>query len=501
MPKSKILIKIAKSLLFIPGKTLYAITINEPGKNNEGEIIMAKKEKLKDPNRLGFGRLMAWKSSDISAAWVNVIMLNFLSIYASDTLGINIGTVATLLLVSKIVDGITDVVAGWLVDNTHTKWGKGRPYELGIIGMTLCTILLFAGNPAWSNAVKCGWIFCMYTLTFSIFSTLRAAAGTPYTIRHFSNNPILIRKVASYGGIITMAGSMAVNMAFPILMSRLATSASGWTAAVAIVMIPATAIGILRFLLCKEDPSVDATSKQEPVRLNEIFLMLRRNKYVWFYAIIMLCFNIMTNLAVGSYYFKWIIGSTAMLAVVSVTGILLLPLMLAFPWIMKKMGSMGKMVGVFAIIGIVGYIIVFLSGSNLIGVLGGGLLGSFAILPLSYYGTLFIMQICTYNEMKGMQRMDGSSAILSNFATKLGGSLGAWITGMLLMLAGYVSAEGVAEQPASALMMIRIDYAIVPAIMLAIIAVCSFAFAKLEPKTAAFEAEKKLAEQNKENTI
>lgn len=161
---------------------------------------MAKKEKLKDPNRLGFGRLMAWKSSDISAAWVNVIMLNFLSIYASDTLGINIGTVATLLLVSKIVDGITDVVAGWLVDNTHTKWGKGRPYELGIIGMTLCTILLFAGNPAWSNAVKCGWIFCMYTLTFSIFSTLRAAAGTPYTIRHFSNNPILIRKVASYGG-------------------------------------------------------------------------------------------------------------------------------------------------------------------------------------------------------------------------------------------------------------------------------------------------------------
>lgn len=449
---------------------------------------MAKKEK--NPNRLGFGRLMAWKSSDISAAWVNVIMLNFLSIYASDTLGINIGTVANLLLASKIVDAITDVVAGWLVDNTHTKFGKGRPYELCIIGMTLCTILLFAGNPAWSNAVKCGWIFCMYTLTFSIFATLRGAALTPYTIRHFSNNPVLIQKVASYGGIITMGGSMIVNMAFPILMSKLATSASGWTTAVAIVMIPATAIAILRFLLCKEDPSVDATSKQEPVRLNEIFLMLRRNKYVWFYAIIMLCFNIMTNLAVGTYYFKWIIGSTAMMAILSVTGIILLPLMLAFPWVIKKMGSMGKMVGVFALLGVVGYIIVFLSGSNLIGVIGGGLLGSFAILPLSYYGALFIMQICTYNEMLGMQRMDGSSAILSNFSSKLGGSLGGWITGMLLMLAGYVSAEGVAEQPAGALMMIRIDYAIVPAILLVVIALCAFAFARLEPKTAAFEAEK-----------
>ena len=41
------------------------------------------RNKAKDPNHLSFGRLMAWKSSDISAGWVNVIMLNYLSLYAS----------------------------------------------------------------------------------------------------------------------------------------------------------------------------------------------------------------------------------------------------------------------------------------------------------------------------------------------------------------------------------------------------------------------------------
>ena len=41
---------------------------------------------------------------------------------------------------------------------------------------------------------------------------IRDRANTPYTIRHFSNNPILIRKVASYGGVITMAGSMIVSI-------------------------------------------------------------------------------------------------------------------------------------------------------------------------------------------------------------------------------------------------------------------------------------------------
>ena len=60
------------------------------------------------------------------------------------------------------------------------------------------------------------------------------------------------------------------------------------------------------------------------------------------------------------------------------------------------------------------------------------------------------------------------------------------------MLAGYVSAESAVEQPASALMMIRADFALVPAILLVIIAVCCLAFSRLEPKAAEFEENKKM---------
>ena len=61
------------------------------------------------------------------------------------------------------------------------------------------------------------------------------------------------------------------------------------------------------------------------------------------------------------------------------------------------------------------------------------------------------------------------------------------------MVAGYVSstAEETVVQPASALMAIRIDFAIVPAILVAIIGVCCLAFSKLEPKAEAFEAERR----------
>ena len=448
-----------------------------------------KKKKEMDENHLSFKKLLLWKSSDVSAAWVNVIALTYLSVYASDTLGIDIRLVGTLLLASKIIDAITDLFAGILVDNTHTKWGKGRPYEIAIVGETLCTLLMFAASPSWSLAAKCVWLFATYMFTYSIFATLRNAANVPYTIRAFSNNKVVIRKVASYGGIITMATSILLSIAFPIIVSKVATSAAGWTAAVAIVMIPATLIGVLRFIFIKEDPKVDAEAIQEPIRFKELGLLFSKNKYVWFFAFMMLAFNLMTNLAVSTYYFKWILGNIGLLSVFSAISMLTLPIMAIFPKIMQKLG-MCRMIILFAIMSIVGYIIIFFAGTNVYIVMIGGVLSSLATLPLSYYGVLFIMNICDYNEIIGLPRMDGSSQILSNLSSKVGAALGSFVTGIVLAAGGYVSASGVSEQSASALLSIRADYALIPIILLVVIIICCKEFEKLEKLLA----EKKAAE-------
>ena len=460
---------------------------------------MKRKEKQANPDRLGLGRLLAFKSSDVAAAWVNVIVLNYLSIYASDTLGIPVLKVGAILLISKVVDAVTDLFAGFLVDNTKTKLGRGRTFELSILGMTLCTVLLFSGDPGWSETVKCAWIFFMYTFTFAIFSTLRLAALNPYTIAHFSNNPVLLKKVASFGGIVTMAGSIILSVSFPMLLNRIAVSASGWTRAVLLVMVPASLIGLVRFFVCKEDPNVEAGTKQEPIRLREIAMLFRKNKYVWLYALIMLSYNVVTNLACGSYYFTHIVGDLDKLGILSVFGIILLPLMLTFPTIMKKIGSMGKMICYFSGIGVLGYVIVFFSGANVWGVYAGYLLGTLATLPIAYYGILFVMNICNYNEMLGMQRMEASSSILANFSSKLGAALGAYVTGFVLSLGGYIS-DAAAVQPDSALLAIRLDYSLIPVVFLVVIGVCGLAFSRLEPKVEAYEREKqeKLAAAQKE---
>lgn len=452
--------------------------------------MVKKKGKVNDPNKLGFGKLLAYKSSDVTAAGISAIVISFLSLYCTDALGMNPMIVGSLLMASKIFDAFTDIISGWLVDNTHTKLGKGRPYELCIIGVTVCTLGLFSANPLWSDFIKCAWIFCMYTLVFSVFTTLRSAANIPYTIRAFSNNQAVITKVASYGGIITMAGSITISVVFPIVMSKLATDAAGWTKTVAIFVLPLTIIGVMRFIFIKEDPSVDAGSQHQKISIKEIFKMMSINNYIWIFASIMLCYNISTSLGMASYYFKWIIGNTALISATSIVSVILLPLMFTFPALMRKIGSMGNMIASFSIIGILGYIIVFFSCSNVIGVLIGSAIGAFATLPLAYYGVLFVMKCCTYNEMKGLPRMDGSVGILSNFATKFGSAIGSAIAGILLGLSGYVSGENVISQPESAIMMIRILYSVVPAIFLVIIFVACKSFAKLEKKIEKWEEEK-----------
>ena len=108
------------------------------------------------------------------------------------------------------------------------------------------------------------------------------------------------------------------------------------------------------------------------------------------------------------------------------------------------------------------------------------------------------MDICTCNEMLGMQRMEGSAGILSGFATKFGGALGAYLTGALLAAGGYVSSASATAQPASAVLMIRIVYALVPCFLVAVIGICCLAFSGLEKKIAVYEARQKEEKEEKE---
>lgn len=83
---------------------------------------------------------------DIAGNVVYAFLTSFVMVYLTDTIGLASGIVGTLIAASKLFDGFTDVFFGSLIDKTHTKLGKARPWMIyGYIGcaLTLVAVLQF----------------------------------------------------------------------------------------------------------------------------------------------------------------------------------------------------------------------------------------------------------------------------------------------------------------------------------------------------------------------
>lgn len=62
-------------------------------------------------------------------------------IYLTNTVGLNSGIVGTLIAVSKLFDGVTDIFFGTMIDRTKSRMGKARPWMFyGFFG---CAVTLF----------------------------------------------------------------------------------------------------------------------------------------------------------------------------------------------------------------------------------------------------------------------------------------------------------------------------------------------------------------------
>ena len=448
------------------------------------------KTKAPKADRLPLGKFLAWKSSDITSAGVFLIISTYLSMFCTDFLGMSPLVVGNIILVSNVIDFFTDLIAAYVIDNTKTKWGKARPYELGAVGMTICTSLMFMTPNAWGDTVKVIWVFCMYTFVFGVFNTFRTSANVPYLIRAFDNNRTLIGKVSSYGGIVTTMGSMVVSLTFPKLMAKLATSSGGWTTLILIYMIPLTVLGVLRFLFVKENPAIDAQQVKNKVDLKDIWAMIRKNGYAWLYLLIMFFFQTIQSIAALSYYFKYIVGDVGAAGLLSIMSFVLLPTMFLFPVLMKKL-SASQIIALGAVFSCLGYIVNFFAGASMTMLIIGAIITAFAMLPVSYLGNMVQMDLCSYNQYLGLPRMDASiGALFNGFGTQLGQGFGGWLLGFALTAAGYVASEGdaIVAQPESAITMIRLLYSLIPMVLMILLAVTAFMLSKLNKKMPEIEA-------------
>lgn len=405
-----------------------------------------------------FGKLMAWSLRGGSTG-VAMLILSHLTIFAVKTMRMPVTLVGGLLLASKFVDGVTDLFAGLIIDRTNTKMGRGRPYELCVIGMWLTTVLMFMVPESATVVVKSIWILVMYLFANSIFYTFLNANNTVYMVRAFSSQKEYVQ-LSTYGGVVPMLIVLIFNVLFPTLMGTMATSQGGWVKLVLIFAVPLTVLGMLRFFVIKETNDVDVSAEGDKVNLKEVFQLLKKNRYIYIIALATLVINLLTNMGTGVFYFTEIVGNVKLMSVLAVSQVIVLPLMFIFPQMLKKM-SVAKLVRIGLLVGAAAGIVNFFAGSNMILLVIGAILGGAGSVPVTMLAALMIIECADYNEHIGLSRMEGSLGAVNGFAGKVGAGIGAGILGILIGLAGYDG--NLAVQPDSAITMIRLLYSLIPA--------------------------------------
>lgn len=118
------------------------------------------KKYLKWYQKIGYG------SGDIAGNVVYALLTAFVMFYLTDTVGLSMGIIGTLIALSKVFDGVTDFFFGRMIDKTHTKMGKARPWMLWpYIGCSVALVACFAIPTSWGQTAQYAFFFIAYNTT------------------------------------------------------------------------------------------------------------------------------------------------------------------------------------------------------------------------------------------------------------------------------------------------------------------------------------------------
>lgn len=428
------------------------------------------KKYLKWYHKIGYG------SGDIAGNVVYALLTSFVMFYLTDSIGMSMGVVGTLIAISKVFDGVTDFLFGRLIDKTHTKMGKARPWMLWpYIGCSLCLVLCFSIPVNWGQTAQYIFFFISYTLLNAVFFTANNIAYASLTALITKNVNERVQ-LGSIRFIFAFAASMLIQYVTIDAVSFFGGGAAGWKTVAIIYAIIGLIVNTISVFSVKElpeaDDEMDAERKEEhKLTFFQSFKLLLKNKY---YLIICITY-IMTQLyasviGMGIYYMKYILGNEGLFSDFALAiNIPMVALLLVLPFIIKKMGGMYKLNIIGYLVAIVGRLGVMVAGyaGNIPLMLIFTAVATFGIAPLQGDMNALIASCSDYTELSTGHRLDGMMYSCSSLGIKIGGAFGTAICGWLLDAAGYI--ENAPVQTASTISMLQFLYLWAPAILCGII--------------------------------
>ena len=113
----------------------------------------------------------SWAIGAIADYWMFSTFLLIAPIFTT-AFGMDPRLVGTAMALPRILDAILDPIIGHLSDNTHTRWGRRRPFLFvtAMMGAILCEGIWWMGH-GWSGTCQLIFLTVMSTLLYAVWGT------------------------------------------------------------------------------------------------------------------------------------------------------------------------------------------------------------------------------------------------------------------------------------------------------------------------------------------
>ena len=340
--------------------------------------------------------------------------------------------VATMLMISKLVDAFSDLIMGKIMDMGKSKKGKCRPWFLRMVVPTLVIIIAMFLVPADAS----GGFQAFYVLITNILIT--AVVYTAVAIPYGSLIAIRTESIEERGkmGIFRTIFGYAIGIVISILLVPITNMLGGDQAAwikVAVVFAVLSFLSLLILYKTTKETRGTEDAEDEKVPFLEAVKLLFKNKY-W---VMMLFGNLFMNISYGlsssggTYYAKYILGDDNLVGLLGAVG--MLPTLVGFILVgpMTKKFGMAKTCKIGCAMGVIACVIRAFTPYSLVSCLVCGCFTTFANIPVMCLIGAMVNNCVEYNEWKFGKRMVGMSNSASSFGSKIGSGIGGSLIGLL----------------------------------------------------------------------
>lgn len=366
-----------------------------------------------------------------------------------------------MFLVTKFIDGVSDLIVGYLIDKTNTRWGKSRPWILfGAVPFGVTAVLAFSVP----DIGQTGMLIYAY-VTYILLSTSYTIVNIPMAsiLPALSENPHERTVLASCRTFFSSVGSTVVSAFALTLVDKFGNGneALGFR----IVMIIFGVIGCLVFFFCFFNTKERVMVQAEKVSLKANISCLLHNgpwklfalNIVWFFG------GYVIQASAVIYYFTYVVQNVAMVQIVAtITTLVPIVTNLLAPFFVKLTSKRNLMIGGSAVHA-GGLLIIFFGSTNVPVLIGG------AVIAAAGYGLKGSMHFAMqpdpvdYGEWKSGVNTAGTLSAVNGFIGKVGMAIASSIGAALLQFGGFDAVLSV--QSATAQSYITTMYIWVPIVM------------------------------------